>query len=115
MTDQRSHQSPPRSARRLRHQRALVAQEIRRLARGNERRDDAIVDAEARRLARTVSSYGGVLTDRRLLELSGAGHWTGGGFSAALARALEAGLLRDLGLGFYASSPPPASRAPETP
>src|SRR5579872_5765936 len=67
-------------------------------------RDTAIVDAEARRLARTLGSYGGVLTGQQLVELSGACHWRSGAFSLALGRALETGLIRDLGLGFYASA-----------
>lgn len=74
--------------------------------------DAAIVDAEARRLAHTLASYGGVLTDRQLVKLSGARHWSSGAFSLALGRALETGLIRDLGLGFFASPVhlPPATR-----
>lgn len=71
----------------------------------SRRHDDAIIDAEARRVALTLASYGGVLTSGALVELSGASRWSAGAFSLALARALELGLIRDLGLGFYASQP----------
>jgi hypothetical protein len=69
----------------------------------------AILTVEARVLARTCARYG-VLTRRSLAELSGAYRWTRGRFSLALALAIEQGLIRELGLGFYApQSPIPAS------
>jgi hypothetical protein len=107
LPDRFEHKLETGASRSLRHQQALVQREIRRLARGHEsgteRHDLAIIDAEARRLAHIVSSYGGVLTDRRLFELSGARHWRSGAFSLALSRARDSGLVRDLGVGFYAS------------
>jgi hypothetical protein len=62
----------------------------------------AILDAEARRVAHTLTSYG-VLTRRQLEELSGARFWNRGRFSLALELAQERGLIRHLGYGFYAS------------
>ncbi len=52
-------------------------------------------------LKHTCQRYG-VLTRGQLAELSGARHWTRGVFSFALAAAVEQGIVRDLGLGFYA-------------
>jgi hypothetical protein len=70
----------------------------------------AILDAEARALARVCARYG-VLTRTQLAGLAGARRWTRAGFSDALAVAVDAGLIRDLGLGFYASLKP--DTAPE--
>jgi hypothetical protein len=61
----------------------------------------AILDAEARRVARTLMSYG-VLTRHQLEELSGAQFWNRGRFAHAVELAQERGLIRDLGYGFYA-------------
>ena len=92
---------------RLRHQEALVRKEIRRLARSGDRL--AVLNVEARLLARTCARYG-VLTRGRLAELSGASRWTRGRFSFALALAIEEEMIRDLGLGFYApEAPAPAA------
>jgi hypothetical protein len=96
-----------RHARRRYHD-ALVQREIRRLAATSERHRRAVLDAEARRLAHILTSYG-VLTTERLFELSGAERWRSGRFAGALAHAADAGLIRDLGLGFYA---PSALRSP---
>lgn len=60
----------------------------------------AILDAEARRLARTLERYG-TLTRHQLEELCGARRWTRGRFSRALEIAQERGLIRHLGLDFY--------------
>lgn len=70
----------------------------------------AILDAEVRRLVHTLGIYG-VLHRGALAELSGARHWSTGQLSEAIARAIERGLIRDLGLGFYAIAPytPPAA------
>jgi hypothetical protein len=65
----------------------------------------AIVDAEARVLARTCLRYG-VLTRPQLVELSGARRWIRGRFGLALTEAIEHGMIRDLGLGFYAPTSP---------
>lgn len=61
----------------------------------------AVLNAEARAVARTCASYG-VLTRSQLVELSGARRWARGEFSYVLAHAVENGLVRDLGFGFYA-------------
>jgi DNA-binding MarR family transcriptional regulator len=68
----------------------------------------AVVDAEARALARVCAQYG-VVTRSQLVELAGTRHWSRGRFADALACAVDAGLVRDLGFGFYAS-PRPATR-----
>jgi hypothetical protein len=69
----------------------------------------AIVDAEARVLARTCLRYG-VLTRAQLVELSGARRCIRGRFALALTAAIEHGMIRDLGLGFYA---PPSAPIPD--
>jgi len=68
----------------------------------------AILDAEARRLARVLARFG-VLTRQQLAELSGARLWTRGRFSRALELAEKRGLIRHLGCGFYA----PVSAVPD--
>lgn len=65
----------------------------------------AIVDAEARALARVCAQYG-VVTRSQLVELAGTRYWSRGRFADALASAVEAGLVRDLGFDFYASPRP---------
>lgn len=74
-------------------------------------RHAAFVDAEVRRLVRTLCVYG-VLHRAVLAERSGARYWTTGQFSEAIARATDRGLIRDLGLGFYATAPRSAVGAP---
>ncbi len=68
------------------------------------RHQQAVLDIEARRLARTLSSYG-VLHGKQLLTLAGAHHWSRGRFSQALSRAVDQHLIRSLGAGFYAPAP----------
>lgn len=65
------------------------------------RREEAVLDAEARRLVRTLNGYG-VLSRGQLLELSGARWWSRGRFSHALRRAVDRGFIRYLGYEFYA-------------
>jgi hypothetical protein len=65
------------------------------------RHRSAILECEARRLARTLSSYG-ALSERQLFELSSAQAWERGTFAQACQLAVELGLIRRLGLGFYA-------------
>jgi hypothetical protein len=81
-------------------------------------RPAAILAAEARCLACTLDSYG-VLTRWQLAELSGSRSWHDGGFSIALELAIKRGMIRDLGLGFYAPSRPwsakPHARITEAP
>jgi hypothetical protein len=61
----------------------------------------AILEAEARRLAHTVTRFG-VLTRGRLAELSSARLWSRGRFNRALELAEQHGLITHLGYGFYA-------------
>jgi DNA-binding MarR family transcriptional regulator len=68
------------------------------------RHQQAVLDVEARRLARTLSSYG-ALHDRQLMTLAGARNWSRGRFSQALSRAVDQHLIRSLGAGFYAPAP----------
>lgn len=77
-----------------------MRQEIGRL-RDAHRHHEAVLDAEVRRLTRTLSGYG-VVSRGQLLELSGAQRWRRGRFSQALARAVEHGFVRSLGYEFYA-------------
>lgn len=70
----------------------------------------AILDAEARALGGVCARYG-VLTRHQLAELAGARRWTRGRYADALAAAIDAGLIRELGLGFYA--PPRLGTKPD--
>ena len=65
-----------------------------------------VLDSEARRIARTVCDYG-VLERRRLYELVKASKWRTASFDRACELAVQEGLVRDLGLGFYAAPPRP--------
>lgn len=75
--------------------------------------DRAVADVEARALARVCDRYG-VVTRSQLAELARARRWSQGRFSDAIARAVQAGLIRDLGLGFYAA-PRSGSVMPDSP
>lgn len=61
-----------------------------------------LVDYEARLIARTVASYG-ALERGQLYALTHAERWHGASFATACALAVERGLIRNLGFGFYAS------------
>ena len=78
----------------------------------------AILEAGARRLANTLTRYG-ALTRWQLDELSGARMWQRGRFSRALDVGIHAGMIRDLGCGFYAPNRPwpakPHARISEAP
>lgn len=65
----------------------------------------AVLDAEARRLARTLERYG-VLTRWQLAERSGARLWLRGRFQRALEVGVEREMIRPLGFGFYAPNTP---------
>jgi hypothetical protein len=60
-----------------------------------------VLECEARRVARTIGSYG-ALHERQLFELCNAGCWTRGTFARACDLAVELGWVRRLGAGFYA-------------
>ncbi len=59
-----------------------------------------LLDYEARLIARTVASYG-VLGRRQIYALTHADRWRGASFRTACALAVERGLIRQLGPGFY--------------
>jgi hypothetical protein len=103
----RVEEGQPRTGRRYRSTLAFPALESREHQR-------AILNAEARRLARTLARYG-VLTRRRLAELSGARRWQRGRFSRALAVAIQGGLVRDLGRDFYTTVPATSAGARAAP
>jgi len=65
-----------------------------------EARPDAVLECEARRIARTRARYG-ALEERRLFELCGAGAWARGSFGRACDLAVELGWIRKSGVGFY--------------
>jgi hypothetical protein len=58
-------------------------------------------DAEVDHVVAALRTYGGVLTRARLLERSGAAHWSDPGFKSALARAVSSGRVKALGDGLY--------------
>lgn len=61
-----------------------------------------LLDYEARLIARTVAKYG-VLERHQLYELTHAGMWRGASFARVCEYAVTRGMIRDLGLGFYAA------------
>lgn len=71
-----------------------------------------LLDYEARLIARTVSSYG-ALERTRVYQLTDASKWRAASFDRACELAVRRGLVRDLGLGFYAA--PDRTQAPENP
>jgi hypothetical protein len=75
------------------------------------RRDDAVVQAEIRSLARALAPYG-VLRRDALERSAGARRWHDGGFDDAIAAALRAGAVKRLPFGYYRDAnrnerPPP--------
>lgn len=67
------------------------------------RRHQAVIQAEVRRLARTVSSYR-ILHRDALERACGAEKWHEGSFESALHEAIRAGTLEPLPGGFYRAS-----------
>jgi hypothetical protein len=63
-------------------------------------RPDAVLECEARTIARTLARYG-ALEERRLFELCSAGSWARGSFGRACDLAVELGWIRKSALGFY--------------
>jgi hypothetical protein len=75
---------------------------------------DGLLDYEARRIARTVCAYG-VLERSRIYKLSKASKWRATSFDRACELAVQRGLVRDLGLGFYATPYRPVLPGPVLP
>jgi hypothetical protein len=70
------------------------------LLRDTPAHENAIAQAEARRLVRALAPFG--ILSREALELEcRAGTWHDGGFTAALHAAIHAGLIVELPGGFY--------------
>lgn len=74
---------------------------------------NGLLDSEARRIARTVCSYG-VLERTRIYELTEASRWRASSFDRACELAVRRGLVRDLGLGYYAPPTRPRQAADPT-
>lgn len=75
------------------------------------RHDEAVIRAEARRLARSLRQYG-VLPKETLERVAGARRWHDGGFDRALSAAVRAGEIEELPNGFVrecGSDLPPAA------
>ena len=64
------------------------------------RHEEAVIQAEVRRLARALAPYG-VLHHDTLERFVGAQHWHTGGFDDALSAAVRAGKIKRLGCGYY--------------
>jgi|GEM_PF-7102950 len=64
------------------------------------RHEQAVIQAEARRLARALAPYR-VLPRQTLERVAGASRWHDGGFDSALAAAVRAGEIEELPSGFY--------------
>jgi hypothetical protein len=75
------------------------------------RHDEAIIQAEVRRLARALRPFG-VLHRDALEQAADARRWHEGGFDSALETAVRGGAVQRLPAGFY-RSPKPAT-GPET-
>lgn len=68
--------------------------------RAARRHDEAVIQAEVRRLARALRPYG-VLHRDALERAAGAEHWRQGGFDSALSAAARSGAIEPLPLGFF--------------
>lgn len=68
------------------------------------RHEEAVIQAEVRRLARALAPYG-VLHHDTLERFVGAQHWHTGGFDDALSAAVRAGEIKRLGCGYYRCEP----------
>ena len=71
-------------------------------SRVRRRHEDAVIQAEVRRLARALAPYR-VLQKDALRRTAGADSWHDGGFDRALDVAVEVGTIKRLPAGFYAS------------
>lgn len=70
------------------------------LLRDTAAHQDAVAQAEARRLLRALAPFG-ILSRAALEQECRAGTWHDGGFTAALRAAINAGLIVELPGGFY--------------
>ena len=70
------------------------------LLRDTAEHQDAVAQAEARRLLRALAPFG-ILSRAALEQECRAGTWHDGGFTAALRSAISAGLIVELPGGFY--------------
>jgi hypothetical protein len=66
----------------------------------NSIREEAVIQAEARHLARTLAPYR-VLHHDALKELAGSGRWHDGGYERALVAAVRSGAIERMAAGFY--------------
>jgi hypothetical protein len=75
---------------------------------------DPRVDVEVGELVETLRSYG-VLERGALLDHSGAAHWAGPSFEAALRRGVESGAIKSVGDDFFevGDDPPEPHRPAE--
>lgn len=67
-----------------------------------ERHDEAVIQAEVRRLAQALRPFG-VLSRDALERAAGAEHWHEGGFDGALSEAVKTGAIERRPLGFYSA------------
>lgn len=73
------------------------------------RHDEAVIQAEVRRLARALRPYG-VLHREALECAAGAWRWQEGGFDRALGAAVQSGVIEPLPADFYRSAENGAAR-----
>ena len=76
------------------------AAHLRPLVRDTAAHQDAVAQAEARRVLRALAPFG-ILSHDALEQECRAGTWHDGGFTAALRAAISAGLIVELPGGFY--------------
>lgn len=65
-----------------------------------QRYDEAVIQAEVRRLASALRPYR-ILSRDSLQREAGAGHWSDSGFDRALTEAVHDGAIKQLPFGFY--------------
>ena len=71
------------------------------------------LEAEVRIVVRALRTYG-ALPEATLRRLLHGEHWREGGIGLALGAAVERGLVRSLGAGFYAPADPSAAPSART-
>lgn len=64
------------------------------------RHDEAVIQAEVRRLACSLRPYR-ILSRGALQKAAGANHWSNNGFDQALSEAVRRGMIEELPFGFY--------------
>lgn len=88
--------TPGASVRRPRESTSLRRRQV---IRSRPRHDEAVVQAEARRLAQALRPYG-VLHRDALERVAGAMRWRDGWFDTALAAAVKSGKIEEMPSGF---------------